>query len=220
MSRFGGDGGGAMEEEAAVPQQMGESELARLHAELVAREDLQFDFPPYAPEEPPAWADALVRFFEAIAPLLKFVFWAGLIVGGLLIAYFAAREVQATWTRRKKAREALRPADWAPEPQKAKALLEDADLLAAQGRFDEAVHLLLFRSIDDLAGRRPEAVRPALTSRDIARIEAMPAPARSAFERIAEVVERSFFGGRPVGQGEFSECRKAYEAFAFAEGWA
>lgn len=204
----------------AVPQQMDGRMLDRLHAELVARDDLQFDFPPYAEPKPPAWADALVRFFEAIAPFLKAVFWIGLVVGGLLIVYFAAREVQATWTRRRRAAQPDRPADWAPEPARARALLEDADRLAAQGRFDEAVHLLLFRSIDDLAGRRPEAVRPALTSRDIARIEAMPGPARSAFSRIAEVVETSFFGGRPVGREDFAECRRAYEAFAFAEGWA
>lgn len=204
----------------AVPQQMDGRMLDRLHAELVAREDLQFDFPPYAEPKPPAWADALVRFFEAIAPFLKAVFWIGLVVGGLLIVYFAAREVQATWTRRRRAAQPDRPADWAPEPARARALLEDADRLAAQGRFDEAVHLLLFRSIDDLAGRRPEAVRPALTSRDIARIEAMPGQARSAFSRIAEVVETSFFGGRPVGREDFAECRRAYEAFAFAEGWA
>lgn len=209
-----------MEEEAAVPQQMAEPTLAELHAELIAREDLQFEFPPYVEPEPPAWADALVRFFEAIGPFLKIVFWAGLIVGGLLVVYFAAREVQATWKRRRKTGEAVTPADWAPEPAKARALLEDADRLAAAGRFGEAVHLLLFRSIEDLSGRRPEVVRPALTSRDIARIEAMPGPARSAFSRIAEVVEKSFFGGRPVGQAEFAECRRAYEAFAFAEGWA
>lgn len=209
-----------MEEEAAVPQQMGEGELSTLHADLVAREDLQFDFPPYVEPKPPQWADALVRFFEAIGPILKVVFWVGLALGVLLIVVFAAREIQATWTRRRTAEQVARPADWAPEPEKAKALLEDADRLAAQGRFEEAVHLLLFRSIDELAGRRPEAVRPALTSRDIAQIEAMPGPARSAFSRIAEVVEKSFFGGRPVGQGEFSECRRAYEAFAFAEGWA
>ena len=48
----------------------------------------------------------------------------------------------------------------------------------------------------------------------------MPRAARSAFTRIAEVVEKSFFGGRPVGAGEFGECRKAYEAFALSEGWA
>ena len=95
----------------------------------------------------------------------------------------------------------------------------DADALAEQGRFGEAVHLILFRSIDDLAGRKPGSVRPALTSRDIAAMDAIPAPARSAFGHIADVVERSFFGGRPLGQVDFRDCRTAYERFAFAGGW-
>ena len=33
----------------------------------------------------------------------------------------------------------------------ARAQLDDADRLAEQARFDEAIHLLLFRSIDDIA---------------------------------------------------------------------
>jgi hypothetical protein len=78
---------------------------------------------------------------------------------------------------------------------------------------------LLFRSIEDLDGRRPNTVKPALTSRDIARLEALPASARPAFARIAEVVEHSFFGGRPVTEAHWGECRRSYEAFAFPESW-
>lgn len=210
-----------MEEGEEAPQHLDDGALARLHAELVRRDDLQFDFPAVEPPPPPpAWADWLVKALEALAPLLKVVFWVGLGVGVVLIVALAVREVQASYVRRKAAVRAAAPVLWTPEPERAKALLEDADRLAAEGRYEEAVHLLLFRSIDDLAGRRPEAVRPALTSRDLARIEAMPRPARAAFSRIAEVVEKSFFGGRPVGAGEFGECRRAYEAFAFAEGWS
>jgi hypothetical protein len=33
-------------------------------------------------------------------------------------------------------------------------------------------------------------------------------------------VERSFFGGRPAEAEAFARCRRDYEAFAFAEGWA
>jgi hypothetical protein len=62
-------------------------------------------------------------------------------------------------------------------------------------------------------------VRPALTSRDIARLDAMPGEARTAFGRIAEAVERSFFGGRAVDADVFGRCRADYQAFAFSEGW-
>ena len=75
--------------------------------------------------------------------------------------------------------------------------------MAAELRFDEAAHILLFRTIDDIEQRRPHALRPALTSRDIARLEEIPPPARTAFARLAEVVERSFFGGRALGQADF-----------------
>ena len=47
----------------------------------------------------------------------------------------------------------------------------------------------------------------------------MPEGVRRTFSQIARVVERSFFGGRPVGADEFAACRQAYEGFAFNEAW-
>lgn len=196
-----------------------ERKLAAAHQALLHTRGLQLDFTS-APRPPPApaWLESLFRFLADLAPVLKFVFWGGLALAAALILWFVAREILATGFRKTPA--AAQPADWRPEPEQARALLEEADRLAAAGRFGEAIHLLLFRSIDDLAGRRPGLVRPALTSRDIARLEQMPVPARSAFARIAERVERSFFGGRPVGCDDFAEARGDYETFAFSEGWS
>ena len=196
-----------------------ERKLAAAHQALLHTRGLQLDFKA-APRPPPApaWLESLFRFLADLAPVLKFLFWGGLALAVALILWFVAREILAT--RFRKTAAAAQPADWRPEPEQARALLEEADLLAAAGRFGEAIHLLLFRSIDDLAGRRPGLVRPALTSRDIARLEQMPVPARSAFARIAERVERSFFGGRPVGSEDFAEARGDYEVFAFSEGWS
>jgi hypothetical protein len=195
-------------------------DISAAHQAMLKTPGLQFDFASIpAPPKPPGWLRPLLELIDAIAPLLGYVFWGGLALGAALLLYFIGREVLASrfgWAGRAKA--APTP-QWRPEPQQAKALLEDADRLAAEGRFDEAAHLLLFRSIDDLSGRRPGAVRPALTARDIAAIEAMPSDARDAFARIAEVVERSFFGGRSLGRADFDDCRAAYQGFAFAEGW-
>jgi len=33
------------------------------------------------------------------------------------------------------------------------------------------------------------------------------------------MVERSLFAGRPLVPDDWSQCRAAYEEFAFAEGW-
>jgi hypothetical protein len=194
-----------------------EQKLVAAHKALLETHGLQFDFKTFTPPEPPGWIEGLLRFLAAIAPILKYVFWGGLIVGALLIAWFILREVvQVRFGRRRKA---PAPAVWRPEPDRARALLDEADRLAREGRFDEAIHLLLFRSIDDITGRRPGLVRPALTSRDIARLEAMPSDAAGAFERIAKAVERSFFGGRPSGEDDFTRARLDYEAFAFSGAW-
>ena len=108
---------------------------------------------------------------------------------------------------------------WRPEEAPARQLLSEADALAARGLFSEAAHLLLFRSIEDIDQRRPELVRPALTSRDIAALPAIPDRPRGAFARIAAMVERSLFARRPLGADDWHDCRAAYEDFAFAEGW-
>ncbi|WP_372782833.1 DUF4129 domain-containing protein [Phenylobacterium sp.] len=196
-----------------------EQKLAAAHQALLHTRGLQLDFKAAPPPPPtPSWVGDVLRAIGDLAPIFKFVFWGGLALGAALILWFIGREI---WeTRRRKRPPTVAPADWRPEPEAARALLEEADRLAAAGRFGEAIHLLLFRSIDDIAGRRPGLVRPAFTSRDIARLDQMPPPARGAFARIAERVERSFFGGRPVGSEDFAEARGDYETFAFSEGWS
>lgn len=112
------------------------------------------------------------------------------------------------------------PASLQPSAPRARALLEEADRLAAEQRYAEAAHVLLFRTIADLQARRPRALRPALTSRDIGRLEEIPLSARGAFDVIAQRVERSFFGGRALSAADFAACRNAYVNFASPASWA
>lgn len=203
--------------------------LHAAHDRLLHDRTLQFDFntvqPPKPPDEP-EWMRAVAKFladiFEWMMPGLVWIFWGGVALAVAAILFVILREVVGVrFQRRRRARPARpAPADWRPEAWKARALLEDADRLAAQGAYDEAAHLILYRSIDDIEGRRPRLVRPALTARDIAALEAVPGPARQAFTLIAHVVEASFFGGRPVDKEGFARCREAYESFVFPEVWA
>lgn len=207
-----GDGGAVTGGPAA------EAKLAAAHEALLKTPGVQFDFQGSPDIAPPSWLRPLVEFITAIAPVLEILFWGGLIVGAALILLFIAREfAPASWFRGAKATVAA--TDWRPDPGKARALLEDADALAAGGRFDDAIHLLLFRSIDDLVSRRPGAVSPSLTSRDISNLRVLPDDARTAFARLAQAVERTFFGGRPADADAFGQARADYQAFAFAEGW-
>jgi hypothetical protein len=109
--------------------------------------------------------------------------------------------------------------EWRPTPAAARLLLEECDALAAEGRYSEAVHLLLLRSIEDIEERRPRLVRPALTSREIGSLAAVPASARADFGRIARTVEHALFAGNPVDSVQFTHCRREYESFVFAPVW-
>lgn len=204
-------------EAAANADQTAEQKLALAHKALLKARGLQLDFQPDVTPPPPSWLKPLAEFLQAIAPVLKYVFWGGLILFAAVVLYLVLREVLPDFGPKKRTR--VEMADWRPAPEQARALLEDADALARAGRFEEAIHLLLFRSIDELSGRRPGVVKPALTSRDIAELPALPPDARDAFVRLAQAVETTFFGGRPAGEQAFGAARADYEAFAFAEGW-
>jgi hypothetical protein len=207
----------------------GASSLGAIHARLLRDRSLQFDFATVGPPRPvhlPAWLrmlfDWLGHAFSAAAPVLKIVFWAGVAAAVLLVVWLIVREVLGVrFARRRRSRGARpTPADWRPDPLKARALLENADRLAAIGRYDQAVRLILHRGVEDIDVRRPAVLRPALTAREIAVLAAVPAPARTAFARIAAVVEFSAFAGRPIGQDAFAQCRAAYEAFVSPGAWA
>lgn len=172
------------------------------------------------PKPPPGWLRPLAEFLEFLAPAFQIVFWAGLAAIVLAILWFIARELIRIRLPAKTDKGVPEDDGWRPTPAAALALLSEVDALAAQGRFDEAVHLLLLRSISDIDGRLPNIVRPALTARDIERLTRLPAAARPAFAHIARVVESSLFGGRPVDRAAFTDCRQAYEAFAFPQVWA
>lgn len=198
--------------------------LALAHARLLHDRSIQFAFDAVQPSpHAPEWLKTIGRFLLWAAPALKWVFWGLLAAGVLLVAWFLVREL---WFYKRP--EAGRRGTvltsgleaWRPTAELARALLADADRLAAEGRYAEAARVLLHRSVDDIEGRRPDLLGPSLTSRDIAAISALPDSARDAFGRIARVVERGLFAGRAVDQAGWAECRRAYKTFAFPDVWA
>ena len=133
--------------------------------------------------------------------------------------FFRDRRPSEDGKTAKQRRERPEKEAWRPAAEPAQVLLDEADVLASQGRYDEAAHLLLYRSIGEIDAHRPDLVRPALTSRDIAGHPALPTRPAAAFSRIAALVERSLFARRPLGADDWQDCRAAYREFAFADGW-
>ena len=190
---------------------------------------LQFSFGKAAPPPVthlPKWLEAVFSaigaVLRAIAPFLGWIFIGGLVLALLAVLFFIGREfVRARWPELVKRKPAApKVPDWRPEAAVARALLEEADKLAAAGRYGEAVRLILHRSIEEIEGRRPRLVKPAYTAREIGRLPDIPESARHVFVGIAGVVEKSFFGGESLDANGFAACRKAYESFAFPGAWA
>lgn len=217
--------------------------MAAAHDALKADPSIQFSLQPAPPPpQPPQWlrdffqwlGDVLSpvgRFFQWIgsfmpdAPYARILLWTVLAAAAAGLAIMIYRRIRDGEWRLPRRRRAVGVAaeaeeeDWAPEAAPARAWLREADALAAEGRYAEAVHHLLFRSIEDIARRRPRLVRPALTSRELAAAEALPPPARSLFARIAGLVERSLFGGRPVEASDWTTARTAYADLVLPGTW-
>ncbi|MFM5930912.1 MAG: hypothetical protein ACKOPQ_08395 [Novosphingobium sp.] len=190
--------------------------------------DIQFapvEFKPPPEAKPPGWLKAFFEFLESLLkPLGEFVglnaqamMWIVAVVIGSCVLLLVYRIVQPLIAARQTRVQEAQAAEWVPARDAALALLEDADRLAAQGRFDEATHMLLQRSINQIAAARPDWLHPATTAREIAGNPSLPDRARSAFATIAARVERSFFALIPLGAEDWQAARTAYSDFALAE---
>lgn len=190
------------------------------------------EFKPPQPPKPPAWLEwlgkMLDKLFEAIRalfePLGKLLGISWPVMQWLLLALAAAAVAFILWRAvgpllarlRERTAEAPQP-EWQPPREEALALLGDADRLAAEGRFDEATHLLLRRSVGQIRQARPGLLAPSSTAREIARLPALPERARAAFALIATRVERALFALSPLSADDWQAARAAYADFALAE---
>ena len=81
-----------------------------------------------------------------------------------------------------------------------------ADRLAADGRFDRAIHALLLGVLVDLSRAHGNRVRSASTSREIVRTLPLIEPKRSALARLVACVESSHFGVERPDRIVFESC--------------
>ena len=89
----------------------------------------------------------------------------------------------------------------------------EAEALADAGRFDEAVHVLLLKTIEALVRTQPGGVPEAWTSREIQREAPMPGAAREPFGSLVDTVESSLFGGVQVNQAAWEACLARFREF-------
>lgn len=205
-------------------------DVASAWRDMRADGDIQFtpvEMPEAEAEPPPDWLTELIEWLaDVFAPIGSFLvyswpvlMWVLIVTGVLVVAYFLINAYSpGTFGRRARGKKGKDGAEeWVPEETEALALLEEADQLAASGDYDEATHLLLKRSVGQIAEARPDLVEPSSTARELASEPRLPEAARTAFALIAAPVERSLFALRKLSQDDWQAARAAYADFALAQ---
>jgi hypothetical protein len=91
-------------------------------------------------------------------------------------------------------------------------VLAAADELAREGRYAEAMHVLLLRGLADIRARLDEPFADSLTSREILRSTRLPERARDSLRDVVGRVEWTYFGEYPAGQEDYAACRVSFNA--------
>ncbi len=196
--------------------------------ELQLEDHIQFEevvVPLPEPREP-GWLDQVFEWLAALFsplgnalvagwPVLQWILLA-LAVGALLLLAWRIFSQSGFGGNKAKASQSGHEVLWAPDQDESLALLSDADALAAAGRFDEATHLLLQRSVGQIAAARPDWVAPSSTARELVALPKLSEPARAAFHTITERVERSLFALKSLDRSDWETARQAYADFALS----
>lgn len=205
-----------------APPEVDPAAIATAHDTVRADDTIQFDLArPEVPDPPPDWLIRLFDWLASMGPLWQILFWVLIAVAVVMLIVALVpplREWALDFLRRRKPVADDDVPEWTPEETRARALLADADRLAAAGDYDGAVHIILLRSIADIEAWRGTPLTPSLTARDIARTDELPDGARGLFARIAAGVERSIFAGQRLSADDWQAARADYAAFALGRG--
>jgi hypothetical protein len=154
---------------------------------------------------------------DALGPAVEFLFWTIVVVGLTLLGTWVAREWAPFWPGgprariRKRVRVRMDPAATLVSPVKRDERPE-FERHAEEGRYDEAVHVILLALQWEIGRRRADPFPRSLTSREILRRARLDDSVAETFGRVVTVVEGSLFGGDEVGAGQYEECAGHYRS--------
>jgi hypothetical protein len=95
-------------------------------------------------------------------------------------------------------------------------VLAAADDLARQGRFVDAMHVLLLQGLADIRRHLDEQFADSFTSREILRSTKLSEAGRAPLRDIISRVEWTYFGKHPAERDDYAACRASFDALARA----
>src|SRR5262245_19584444 len=175
-------------------------EIQDLADQVIRRLDLQTEFPVEFPPQP-------------LFTIPSEVLWVVIIIA-IVILLYAFRDLipglrarQASW--------ASDAAEFSAAKNGAPAVaLGAADQLAAEGRYVEAMHVLLLQSLTAIRERLDEQFSDSFTSREILRSTRLPEAGRTPLGDMIQRVELTYFGQQPAAFADYAACRASFNALA------
>jgi hypothetical protein len=172
--------------------------------------------PPDRPErplrEPRAPSRVEPRQASGISEAILWVV-GGIFAAGLLLVL--AREIVMAQRRRKRKARKVKGGtleDLVVEVARKNlpASLQRARELAAEGRFDEAAHVLLMSAMGYLHALAGFSLEPAFTSREVLDKAPLDEGLKASLGELVAVVEVSLFGFLPVDADDFGRCERSF----------
>jgi hypothetical protein len=160
----------------------------------------------------------LSEFYSFKLPIPAELIWVALICAALFLLY-TLRDTLMFWRRPSEdgwgeplAGDAANAAPGAVEA------LSTADQLSRDGRFVEAMHMLLLQGLAEIRRRLNTQFADSLTSREILRAAPLSPQGRMSLREIVAAVEWTYFGGYPAQLTDYTACRRSYENLRHALG--
>jgi uncharacterized protein DUF4129 len=192
------------------------ADIARATRDLAGSLDLQTEFPSAKPEAT-EWPDSVDPDYLSV-DIARILLWIAVIAGAGVLAYFIHDVLPAFGlARRPRWNDAAEGAGGAGRGVDDAARVA-ADDLAAQGRFVEAMHVLLLLGLDEMRLRLDFRFADSLTSREIVVRSNAPADAKTALREIIQWVELAYFGDHPADRNDYDACRRSFLALGSALG--
>jgi hypothetical protein len=152
--------------------------------------------PHTAPDDPPA--------------LLRYLLWVAVIIGILVVVWSLRNSLPVMDRSQKIVAPIESPPSLAQSQRMEEARLE-ADDLARQGHYREAMHLLLLQSLSELRRQLGTSFAISMTSREILRRVHLSDIGRQSLTAIIGSVEQTYFGAQDAGRDDYSVCRSHFE---------
>jgi hypothetical protein len=189
-------------QQSQAPQPPSDAAIQTLADQAIHRLDLQTEL--LRQPEPFGWRLNLPP--EAL--------WFAVIVGVAVLLYAFRDMLPFLGMRRDGAWQLDEAGAGESASQEPSIALGAADDLAAQGRFVEAMHVLLLQALAEIRRRLDDQFADSMTSREILRSKHLSDDLRGPLREVVNRVEVTYFGEQPAAKDDYLACRSSFSAIA------